>query len=453
MAHESQRQFCERMRTRFPEYFHGAAVLDCGSQDINGSNRDLFTDSIYIGVDIGAGKNVDVVSPIHELGYPDGQFDMVISTECFEHDQHYAASLWNIVRMLRPGGLFVFTCATTGRPEHGTRKAHPESSPLTVQVDGWSDYYKNLTAADVEAALAMDSFEAYEFETEETAHDLYFWGVKKAATDGAAPRPPSPATVGEMRCGIVTCQPTLAAQAAEIAQRSAKGHVGLMGFFNGCEPSSVFNTAVKSPHNVGQTKGLDALWRAWPGPHRYDDLMAFIHDDVHVLDAAWDEQVREVMKNPDVLLVGFGGAERVELTPQHAQRFDFVSNMVDAERYGRRIKKAQRVAVLDSFAMIVRMSLLDELGGFEWWPYPYHCVDYALSMEVMKRKKQTWVVPVRCAHLDGRTARTPLYTKLAAKYGGPEAVLRDGTRKLFTDYAKLVQSPKPRTILDYIYRR
>lgn len=453
MAHEAQRKFCERVQARLPEYFQGTAVLDCGSQDINGSNRDLFSDAAYVGVDIGPGKNVDVVSPIHELLYPAAQFDVVISTECFEHDQHYAASLQNILRMLRPGGLLVFTCATTGRPEHGTRQSYPESSPLTVQVEGWSDYYKNLTAEDVRAAIDMSEFEAYEFETEETAHDLYFWGVKKSDPAVEVQRPPPPATVGEIRVGIVSCQPALAAQAAEIAKRHARGPVGLMGFFNGCEPSPAFETAIRSPQNVGQVKGLHGLWEAWPGPHRYDDVIAFIHDDVHVLEPGWDEQVRKVMQDPEVLLVGFGGAERVDLAPQRAQRVDFVSNMVDAERYGRRIQKAQRVAVLDSFALIVRMSLLDELKGLDWWPYPYHCIDYALSLEVLKRKKQTWVVPVRCAHLDGRTARTPLYTKLAVKYGGADAVLRDGTRKLFDDYAKLIRPPKQRSILDYIYRR
>ena len=48
--------------------------------------------------------------------------------------------------MLKPGGLFTFTCASTGRPEHGTRRTSSSVSYGTVaNIEDMQDYYKNLT--------------------------------------------------------------------------------------------------------------------------------------------------------------------------------------------------------------------------------------------------------------------------------------------------------------------
>lgn len=44
-------------------------------------------------------------------------FDTIISTECFEHDPEYSESLNKIYKMLKPDGLFCFTCASTNRME------------------------------------------------------------------------------------------------------------------------------------------------------------------------------------------------------------------------------------------------------------------------------------------------------------------------------------------------
>lgn len=177
MAHPAQQDFCERVRGQWGAYFRGKRVLDCGSLDINGSNRPLFLDCVYTGVDVGPGPNVDVVSPIHEVTLPEGTFDTIVSTECFEHDAHYEASLRKIVRLLKPGGLFFFTCASTGREEHGTARCHPGSSPLTVKL-GW-DHYKNLTEEDIRVALGEPfPFDKYHFEYNPNGGDLYFWGIK-----------------------------------------------------------------------------------------------------------------------------------------------------------------------------------------------------------------------------------------------------------------------------------
>jgi SAM-dependent methyltransferase len=180
MAHPAQMDFCRSVKQKFPNFFSESLVLDVGSLDINGNNQYLFENCLYLGVDLQPGRNVDLVCSGHELSLPDQSIDVVVSTECFEHDQFYAATLRNIARMLRPGGLFLFTCATTGRAEHGTRRTTPQDAPLLQGLGAWGDYYKNLDEKDVRQAVSLDDvFQAYEFSFNRTAADLYFWGIKK----------------------------------------------------------------------------------------------------------------------------------------------------------------------------------------------------------------------------------------------------------------------------------
>jgi hypothetical protein len=83
--------------------------------------------------------------------------------------------------LVNPGGMFLFTCATTGRPEHGTRRTHPTDSPFTSQFsESWSDYYLNLTEEDIRGAIDVDEyFKMYHFYVDVESCDLYFWGILK----------------------------------------------------------------------------------------------------------------------------------------------------------------------------------------------------------------------------------------------------------------------------------
>lgn len=176
MAHPEQQQFCLSVKAKFPQFFKDVDVLDVGSLDINGNNRYLFVEYNYTGIDIGEGKNVDVVSKGHEFK-PGLQYDVVISTECFEHDQHWKETIKNCIDLTKPGGLFLFSCATTGRQEHGTSRTTPQDSPFTHTE--FNDYYMNLTEYDVRQIQGFDnSFEKFEFSSNNSTKDLYFWGIK-----------------------------------------------------------------------------------------------------------------------------------------------------------------------------------------------------------------------------------------------------------------------------------
>lgn len=168
--HKAVRKFCESVKLHYPEYFTGKDVLDCGSLDINGNNRYLFTGGTYLGIDICEGKNVDVVTPVH-LFHPERSFDVVISTEMLEHDCNCVSSLQNMFFHTNYGGLLMFTAAGTNRPEHGTTKQHPGDSPLT------HDYYRNITVPMITAAIDLEEFSWFEISYAGT--DIRFAGIKR----------------------------------------------------------------------------------------------------------------------------------------------------------------------------------------------------------------------------------------------------------------------------------
>ena len=176
--HPEALHFLQYVYQNFKQFYKGK-VLDVGSGDINGNNRAYFENCDYWGCDVVEGPNVDIVSPVHLLPFAKNTFDMVISSECFEHDMHYEQSLKKIESMVKDGGLFVFTCASTGRPEHGTLRTSPGDSLSTRLGDQtWGNYYKNITHEDVLKVLDMNKWGYSRFYFNAKSCDLYFVGIK-----------------------------------------------------------------------------------------------------------------------------------------------------------------------------------------------------------------------------------------------------------------------------------
>lgn len=182
MSHKEQVDFCLKIKNKFPEYFLNKKVLDVGSLDINGANRFLFENCDYTGIDIDIGKNVDVVCKCHEYNANNETFDTIVSTECFEHDMYFPLSLKNIIRMLKPKGLFFCTAGGIGRREHGTVRTCTVDSPFTTQIETWNHYYKNIDESWFREIVNVDEiFEQYEFTwvPSDGGGDFQFFGIKK----------------------------------------------------------------------------------------------------------------------------------------------------------------------------------------------------------------------------------------------------------------------------------
>lgn len=175
MAHVAQTEFVGKFAELLPQFFSHCRVLEVGSLDINGSVRPLFRDCSYLGIDVGPGPGVDLVCQGQDYAGPDGSFDTVISCECMEHNPYWRETFQNMVRLRKPGGLVLMTCATLGTGEHGTARTTPRSSPHTAAA-GWT-YYQNLTEGDFASAPTFGSFAAYGFWTNWLTSDMYFAGV------------------------------------------------------------------------------------------------------------------------------------------------------------------------------------------------------------------------------------------------------------------------------------
>jgi SAM-dependent methyltransferase len=105
-------------------------VLDIGAADINGNNFDAIHETLfyglnstfllrYFGLDIEAGYNVDVVRDpnAEKLWDQDEVFDVIISSNCFEHDDFFWETFLKIAAALKPGG-FILLVAPSTQPMH-----------------------------------------------------------------------------------------------------------------------------------------------------------------------------------------------------------------------------------------------------------------------------------------------------------------------------------------------
>lgn len=178
MAHGAQLEFVSTVKANIPTLFADKTVLEIGSLDINGSIRGFFQNCKYTGLDVAAGKNVDVVCQGQKYDAPSDSFDVVVSCEVMEHNPYWSETMQNMVRLCKPGGVVILSCATYGRIEHGTARTDPESSPLTVEL-GWN-YYKNLGEQDFLDSGSLSGLD-YKAWTYYPSYDFYLIGVKGVA--------------------------------------------------------------------------------------------------------------------------------------------------------------------------------------------------------------------------------------------------------------------------------
>lgn len=179
MSHDAQMRFFAIVVNYFPEHF-AASVLDVGSLDINGGPHSLISPSEYVGVDIDHGPNVNVVARGESLTFADERFDVTMSSECFEHNPMWRETLENMIRMTKPSGLVVFSCATTGRSEHGTTRSDGGSA-APLKVAKGEEYYRNVRISEVKKQVDLAGLSTFRVTRDYMPSDLYFVGLKAPA--------------------------------------------------------------------------------------------------------------------------------------------------------------------------------------------------------------------------------------------------------------------------------
>lgn len=105
------------------------SIAEIGSLDVNGSIRDAAPrDAAYLGLDFSPGKGVDIIlDDPYVLPLADASQDIVVSSSCFEHAEMFWLTFNEIMRVLKPEGLFYLNA-----PSNGTFHRYP--------VDCWRFY-------------------------------------------------------------------------------------------------------------------------------------------------------------------------------------------------------------------------------------------------------------------------------------------------------------------------
>jgi hypothetical protein len=177
--HPEAREAVRKIRDKYPEAFQYKTVLEIGSLDINGSVRHLFKSCAFMGLNITPGPGVNFVGSLSEFTdqlavSETHSYDTVFSTEVLEHSKDWRTDIEDMWINCKPGGLVFFTCATTGRAEHGTHGNSPSSSP------GTNDHYQNITQQMLEEVINFEKyFKEWEFSINHESYDLYFYGITK----------------------------------------------------------------------------------------------------------------------------------------------------------------------------------------------------------------------------------------------------------------------------------
>lgn len=145
--HVSAKKFGKKFLDTYLSNKSNLKVLDFGSYSVNGDLRDFYSKNHeYIGVDIEKGPNVDVLmKDPYKIPFENETIDVVISTSTFEHSEMFWLSFNEIMRVLKPNGLFYMNAPSNG-PYHAwpfdCYRFYPDSGRALIK---WSNYsgYKN----------------------------------------------------------------------------------------------------------------------------------------------------------------------------------------------------------------------------------------------------------------------------------------------------------------------
>jgi predicted SAM-dependent methyltransferase len=116
MMHEACEEWVRMAAARYVG--RPAKVIELGGRNVNGSNRQHFSECEYISVDKREGPEVDlVVDAVRlRLGKPD--FDVVVCTNVLEHEPRWRDVLTTAYECLRPDGVLIVTTVDERFPPH-----------------------------------------------------------------------------------------------------------------------------------------------------------------------------------------------------------------------------------------------------------------------------------------------------------------------------------------------
>lgn len=148
--------------------WEGATVFEVGSYNVNGRARDFVPSgwASWVGFDLLAGPDVDVVGDAAELLPQHGTCTVLVSTEVLEHYEAWALLLERMCGAIKQGGYLLLTCAGPERPPH--------SAGGGVLLP--DEHYRNVSAFEVEAVVSQFGFKT--IVVEDVNGDAHYIGKK-----------------------------------------------------------------------------------------------------------------------------------------------------------------------------------------------------------------------------------------------------------------------------------
>ena len=118
--HPTAMENCSRFFAAYSAYFlrkQGVKVIEIGSQDVNGSLRSSCPAEFeYVGLDFQDAKGVDIIlQDPYSLPFEDESIDIVLSSSCFEHSDMFWLVFLEVMRVLKPDGLFYLNVPSSGQ--------------------------------------------------------------------------------------------------------------------------------------------------------------------------------------------------------------------------------------------------------------------------------------------------------------------------------------------------
>ena len=114
--HDTALEFGKKFFSTYINESREFFIVDIGSQDVNGSLRPLAPlGSKYIGVDFVSGKGVDIIiNDPYSLPFADNSVDVCVCSSCFEHVKFFWLLYTDILRILKPNGIFYLNVPSNG---------------------------------------------------------------------------------------------------------------------------------------------------------------------------------------------------------------------------------------------------------------------------------------------------------------------------------------------------
>lgn len=199
-------------------------------------------------------------------------------------------------------------------------------------------------------------------------------------------------------------------------------------FWKSCDAGGICRKTYVNRPNIGLVSAYQKLYEEHRDTH---EVIIFMHDDVEVFESkcvgdAWAEDIQQMfLDDPKLAIAGLGGAtgigtKDIYKTPYHItqlQRTSYSSNQSDWQIHGTHETGVRDVAVVDGFFMAVRTSFLDEVKGWSWFQFNFHCYDVGLCLMAIRHGWKVKTIGLDCHHHGGGTSTKPEYEKWCKENG------------------------------------